>query len=46
VRLKEIGAAKIIEETGFSRSAVYAMLGGGAKPHQGNRPRYYEVAWG
>lgn len=44
-RLREIGAAKLVEETGFSRSAVYGVLAG-ARPHQGNRRRYEEVGAG
>jgi len=42
-RLREIGAAKLIEETGFSRSAVYGVLAG-TKPHSGNRRVYEDLA--
>ena len=38
-RLREIGAATLVEETGFSRSAVYAVLGG-ARPHPANQAIY------
>ena len=41
-RLREIGAAEIVRQTGFSRSAVYAVLNG-AKPHPLNRMRYMEL---
>jgi hypothetical protein len=44
-RLRQIGVARLVEETGFSRSAVYAVLAG-ARPHQGNRRRYEEVGAG
>ncbi len=42
-RLREIGAGKIIEETGFSRSAIYAVLVG-AKPHPRNQAVFAETA--
>jgi hypothetical protein len=42
--LREIGARRLIRETGFSRSAVYAVLNG-AKPHPANR-RVYEQLLG
>lgn len=42
-RLREIGAAEIVRQTGFSRSAVYAVLAG-AKPHPANRTIYEALA--
>jgi hypothetical protein len=38
-RLREIGAPKIVEVTGFSRSAVFEVLRG-AKPHPRNQVTY------
>lgn len=37
--LRAIGAAEIVKRTGFSRSAVYAVLAG-ARPHPNNLQRY------
>ena len=42
-RLREIGAARLVEETGFSRSAVYAVLGG-VRPHAGIRSMYERIS--
>jgi hypothetical protein len=42
-KLKEIGAARLVERTGFSRSAVYQVLAG-ATPHPRNRGIYVSVA--
>jgi hypothetical protein len=41
-RLREIGAAEIVRRAGFSRSAVYAVLGG-ARPHPRNRRAYERI---
>jgi hypothetical protein len=41
--LREIGVPTIVEQTGFSRSAVYAVLSG-AKPHADHARIYTELA--
>ena len=40
--LREIGAPTIVEQTGFSRSAVYSVLGGATPRHDHSR-RYVDV---
>jgi hypothetical protein len=42
-RLRELGGAEIVDQTGFSRSAVYAVLAG-SKPTVVNRRRYEVIA--
>jgi hypothetical protein len=41
--LKTIPVPQLVKETGFSRSAIYAVLSG-AMPHPRNRAIYEEVA--
>jgi hypothetical protein len=42
--LKRIGVAEIRRQTGFSRSSIYDVLSGEARPHPRRRPAYEAVA--